>query len=77
VESGEDRGEGICEKVVRFVPAAPFPWTWHGVAPEIEMRVIGILLELHLGGVFAQIPVPLSPNSGSGLGFQSFDFDVL
>ena len=32
-------GQNLCEKVFRYVPNAPFPWTWHGAAPHIELRV--------------------------------------
>jgi len=32
-------GHDCCEKVIRFVPSSPFPWTWHGNAPHIELRV--------------------------------------
>ena len=39
VEAGDDRGNTVCEKIIRFVPPAPFPWTWHGHAPLVEMRV--------------------------------------
>jgi len=39
VEKGHTPGDYSCRKIVRFVPCAPFPWTWHGAAPEIEMRV--------------------------------------
>jgi len=39
VEQGHTLGDYSCHKIVRFVPCAPFPWTWHGAAPEIEMRV--------------------------------------
>ena len=32
-------GHNRCEKIIRFIPKAPFPWTWHGAAPCIEVRV--------------------------------------
>jgi len=39
VTQGEEKGEYSCEVVVKFTPPAPFPWTWHGHAPQIQMRV--------------------------------------
>lgn len=44
VTQGEEKGEYSCEVVVKFTPPAPFPWTWHGHAPQIQVCVLTFIL---------------------------------
>lgn len=37
VEKGEEKGDFACQKIINFTPPAPFPWTWHGHAPQIQV----------------------------------------
>jgi hypothetical protein len=60
VEKGMTKGEFYCEKVIRYIPSAPFPWTWHGHAPNIEMRVSYLFVTYaSVGACFSVTTTPI------------------